>query len=57
MSLAIALISLIVGFQMSVFLGSCTDSKAKELWEEGEKEHLNAKLKERFLQVEYHRIK
>ena len=57
MSLAIALISLIVGFQMSVFLGSCTDSKAKELWEEGEKEHLDAKLKERFLQVEYHRIK
>tara|TARA_R100000458_G_scaffold59881_1_gene72434 strand:+ start:13171 stop:13344 length:174 start_codon:yes stop_codon:yes gene_type:complete len=57
MSLAIALISLIVGFQMSVFLGSCTGSKAKELWEEGEKEHLDAKLKERFLQVEYRCIK
>mgnify|MGYP003130901815 CR=1 FL=1 len=57
MSLAIALISLIVGFQMSVFLGSCTKGKAKKLWEEGEKEHLNAKLKEKYLQVEYHRIK
>jgi hypothetical protein len=57
MSLAIALISLIVGFQMSVFLGSCTKSEVRELWEEGEKEHLDAKLKERFLQVEYHRIK
>ena len=57
MSLAIALISLIVGFQMSVFLGACTGGKAKELWEEGEKEHLNAKLKEKYLQVEYHRIK
>tara|TARA_R100001082_G_C4333814_1_gene146909 strand:+ start:877 stop:1050 length:174 start_codon:yes stop_codon:yes gene_type:complete len=55
-SLAIALISLLVGFQMSVFLGACTKSEVRELWEEGEKEHLNAKLKERFLQVEYHRI-